>query len=76
LGLPPSYPIDVAGELVQHPDCQCIGRAVKQAALRGVRARSARVPDGAGRELAWFPTTQRSRARLVEIEPFERWYWG
>jgi hypothetical protein len=76
VGLPPGYPLDEHGRLVGHAVCQPIGLEVKRAGLRGVRARSARAPDGAGRELAWFPAGARSRARSLSIEPFERWYWG
>jgi hypothetical protein len=76
LALPATYPLDGTGRLVGHGTCQPIGLAAKQAGLRGVRARSARAPEGAGRELAWFPATRRSRARLVAIERFEAWVRG
>ncbi|HSN57677.1 MAG TPA: RES family NAD+ phosphorylase [Candidatus Sulfomarinibacteraceae bacterium] len=76
LGLPAGYPLDGVGGLVTHAVCQPIGVAAKEAGLRGVRARSARAPEGAGRELAWFPATARSRARLLGVETFETWYWG
>lgn len=75
-GLPASYPLDRRGDVVRHAMCQPIGLTVKGAGLRGVRARSARAPEGAGRELAWFPATRRSRAHLLDIEPFEAWFWG
>ena len=61
LGLPASYPLGPNGELVGHDVCQPIGVEVWRRGLRGVRCRSARVPDGAGRELAWFPTSLRAR---------------
>jgi hypothetical protein len=76
LGLPATYPLERAGELVDHGRCQAIGREIKELNLRGVRARSAQSRDGAGRELAWFPATARSRARLVERRGFDAWYWG
>lgn len=76
LGLPPTYPLDATGELVDHPTCQSLGRAIHETGRRGVRSRSARVPDLAGRELAWFPATAASKARLVETTPFSQWYWG
>jgi hypothetical protein len=44
--------------------------------LRGVRCRLAQAPRGAGRELAWFPATARSRATLVERRSFDAWYWA
>ena len=74
--LPGSYPLDSSGTLVPHARCQPIGRHAKDAQLRGVRARSARSPDGAGRELAWFPATARSRALGTERRLFDEWYWS
>jgi len=76
LELPPTYPYDRAGRLVEHGRCQAIGQRIKDANLRGVRARSAQTRDGAGRELAWFPATARSRAQLVSRLRFDAWYWG
>lgn len=74
--LPQSYPLDADGKLVPHATCQKIGQRARDRGLRGVRCRSARAPDGAGRELAWFPATGRSRARRKTTLPFEDWYWG
>jgi hypothetical protein len=74
--LPAGFPLDERDRLVAHAACQAIGLEAKRAGLRGVRARSARAPDGAGRELAWFPATRSSRARAVAVKPFETWYWG
>jgi len=74
--LPAGFPLDEHSQLVPHAVCQAIGLEAKRTGLRGVRARSARAPDGAGRELAWFPATRRSRARAVDVDPFEAWYWG
>ena len=76
VGLPASYPLDSSGNLVPHSRCQAIGQRAKDRGLRGVRCRSARAPDGAGRELAWFPSTARSRASQTEVIRFERWFWG
>jgi hypothetical protein len=75
-GLPTTYPLDEDGRLIGHDRCQIVGLAAKRAGLRGVRARSARSPDGAGRDIAWFPATRRSRARSIKIETFESWYLG
>lgn len=75
-GLPVSYPLDENGELIGHEVCQPVGSAAHTRGLRGVRCRSARVPFGAGRELAWFPATPRTRARLRAISSFEAWYYG
>lgn len=74
-GLPTTYPLDENGDPVAHARCQAVGLQAKKAGLRGVRARSAQSRDGAGRELAWFPATARSRARLTETLTFEDWYW-
>lgn len=76
VGLPPTYPTDAAGAPVPRRDCQRVGERVRAAGLRGVRCRSAQAPRGAGRELAWFPATARSRAHLVERMPFAAWFWG
>jgi hypothetical protein len=76
LGLPPTFPLDGDGRIVGHETCQPIGETVHRRKLRGVRSRSARVPDRAGRELAWFPASAASRARPVGREAFSDWYWG
>jgi len=72
--LPPPYPLDEKDRLVERTVCQAIGLGAKTAGLRGVRARSARAPEGGRRELAWFPATRRSRAHAQAILPFETWY--
>ena len=74
--LPATCPLDEAGEIVPHARCQPIGVRAKAARLRGVHARSARSPGGAGRELAWFPVSVRSRARHVAKLRFTEWYWS
>ena len=76
VGLPATYPLDAAGALVSHEACQPIGVQAKTAGLRGVRCRSARVADGFGRELAWFPATARSRASLIDVAAFSQWFWA
>lgn len=75
-GLPRSYPLDAEGELVGHATCQRIGERLHTARLRGVRCRSAQAPYGAGREVAWFPATSRSRAHLIARHGFTDWFWG
>ncbi len=75
-GLPATYPVDRSGNVVPHTRCQPIGRAARADGLRGLRCRSARTLDGAGRELAWFPATSRSRPSEVSREPFSRWFWA
>ncbi|MCU0305840.1 MAG: RES family NAD+ phosphorylase [Thermoanaerobaculales bacterium] len=76
LGLPPTYPLDRDGHPIGHPPCQAIGVAVRNAGLQGVHARSARAPQGAGRELAWFPASAGDRARRRRTQPFSSWFWG
>ena len=75
LGLPDSYPLE-DNSLIPHARCQPIGTRVKQAGLDGVKARSARSPGGAGRELAWFPASAASVARRVQVLAYGTWYWG
>ena len=75
VGLPRSYPRDSRGRTIGHDRCQRIGRRVKLAGLRGVRSRSAQSRAGEGRELAWFPATARSVARLTARLAFDEWYW-
>lgn len=76
VGLPPTYPVDARGVLVDHVTCQQVGRDVHKGGLRGVRSRSAQGPHGAGREVTWFPATRRSRAHLVDRQSFADWFWG
>ena len=75
-GLPNTYPLETDSSPVPHARCQPVGTKAREAGLRGVRARSARSPDGAGRELAWFPATARSMTRRVRTLAFMAWYWG
>ena len=63
LGLRGSYPLDTKGEAIPHSRCQHVGVAVRGRRLRGIWCRSAATPDGRGRELAWFPSSARSKAR-------------
>lgn len=74
-GLPPTYPLDGDGAVVEHAATQPVGERAHDAGLRGVHCRSATSPLGEGRELAWFPATSRSRARLLERLHFDDWYW-
>lgn len=75
LGLPVGYPLDAAGEVVERGVCQPIGAEVKEAGLRGVWCISAALATHAGRELAWFPASARSRARPIwpEGQPLGQW---
>jgi hypothetical protein len=75
LGLPPSYPLSASGRVVEQDVCQSIGAEVHEAGLRGVWCISAASPMHAGRELAWFPASARSRARPIwtEGQPLGQW---
>ena len=75
VGLPDSYPLERDGTRVPRERCQSIGALAKAAGLHGVRARSARSADGAGRELAWFPASGQ-RAQIVHRLTFTAWFWG
>ncbi|HJQ76158.1 MAG TPA: RES family NAD+ phosphorylase [Acidimicrobiia bacterium] len=74
LGLPDSYPRHSNGRPVRHGTCQPVGAGVAAAGLRGVHARSAATEDGSGRELAWFPARESSRATLLERLSFRDWW--
>jgi len=75
LGLPDTYPLTPSGRSIPHEVCQPIGSDVKGLGLRGVHARSAASPDGAHRELAWFPARRSSRATPVGAPiPFNEWW--
>ncbi len=76
VGLPASYPLGAGRRPIGHARCQPIGQAVHDAGWRGIRCRSAQAPFGAGRELAWFPATARSRARVVATRPWSDWFWA
>jgi hypothetical protein len=76
VGLPKSYPLDSEGQVVSHSVCQPIGEEVKAEGLRGVLCISANAPEGAGRELAWFPATARSHAVQVARVGYGDWFWG
>lgn len=74
-GLPTTYPADVNGDPIPHKVCQSIGHRARQAGLKGILCRSANSSRGAGRELAWFPATSRSQARLQEVIEYANWFW-
>lgn len=76
VGLPHAFPLVARTEVVDHVTCQAVGQAARAAGLRGVRCRSAQTAHGAGRELAWFPATARSRAHLVARWSFDVWFWA
>jgi RES domain-containing protein len=75
LGLPSSYPLDAHGQLVPHSRCQRVGKAVRGKRLRGLWCRSAAARDGRGRELAWFPSSTRSKAVSVWKRPLPLGAW-
>lgn len=76
LGLPETYPRYRNGRPVRHDVCQPIGQQVHDTGLRGVHARSAATHDDSGRELAWFPARETSRATLQERLAYREWWYG
>jgi len=75
LGLPGRYPLDARGDPVPHLRCQRVGTTVRDRGLRGLWCRSAAAAGGRGRELAWFPSSARSRARPVWKRPLSLGAW-
>lgn len=75
IGLPSTYPRHPNGRPVRRAVCQEVGDTVQQAGLRGVYARSAATDDGSGRELAWFPARETSRATLLQRHTFRDWWY-
>lgn len=75
LGLPLTYPLKRTGRAVPWSECQPVGRAVRDARLRGVWCRSAATPGGPGRELAWFPARPSSRAQAIRARPLPYGAW-
>jgi RES domain len=75
LELPKTYPLDAKGKPVTHSRCQRIGVAVRGRRLQGLWCRSAATSDGRGRELAWFPSGARSKARRVWKRPLSLGAW-
>ncbi|MFN2607744.1 MAG: RES family NAD+ phosphorylase [Acidimicrobiales bacterium] len=74
MGLPVTYPLGADGREVGHEVCRPLGQAAFDAGLDGVRCRSAATPDGAGRELGWFPRG-RARPRRRGSQRFADWYY-
>ena len=75
LELPQTYPPGTTGKPVTHSRCQRIGVAVRSRRLHGLWCRSASTSDGRGRELAWFPSGARSKARPVWKRPLSLGAW-
>lgn len=73
LELPVSYPRHRNGRPVRHEDCQSVGQMVHDLGLRGVHARSAVLDRG--KELAWFPARETSKASLRDRLGFRDWWY-
>ena len=75
VGLPISYPLDTAGERVDHARCRPVGVAAHEAQHQGIRARCA--APGAARidiELAWFRDKGGSAALTGKPRAFRDWF--
>lgn len=75
VGLPTSYPLDTAGQRVDHARCRPVGAAAHEAQHQGIRARCA--ATGAARidiELAWFRDKGGSAALTGKPRSFRDWF--
>ena len=74
--LPDSHSPEPDGTPATVARCQPVSAKAKEGILHGVRARWARSPDGAGRELAWFPAAVHGGVRQVRTLVFAAWFRG
>ncbi len=75
VGLPISYPLDTAGERVDHARFRPVGAAAHEAQHQGIRARCA--APGAARidlEFAWFRDKGGSAALTGKPRSFRDWF--
>lgn len=74
VGLPASYPLDAAGEVIPHDQCWPIGETAWNNGEPGIACRSAtHRASAADEELAWF---QRNRSLVSEkVTPFIDWFF-
>ena len=75
VGLPTSYPLDTAGERVDHARCRPVGVAAHEAQHQGIRVRCA--APGAARidiELAWFRDKGGSAELTGKPRSFRDWF--
>lgn len=77
LGLPNTYPHDLAGGIVEHDVCQQVGARLFDSGVAGIRCRSAAVgaPDG-DHELAWFARADAVAPERRGSQNFAEWYYG
>ncbi len=73
IGLPRTYPRRPSGGEVAWSACRRAARAIRDAGLRGVLARSAALDDHRLRELAWFPARGVHARRAGDAVPFAEW---
>lgn len=74
VGLPDSYPLTSAGDVVTWPDCQAVGATSRDYGRPGVACRSAASAAPAGEEeLAVFDTHARGVV-MTDRTPFADWY--
>ena len=67
--MPPSYPLDEAGRVVSHAQCQPVGDAAYAQGLAGIYMRSP-APRAAliDLELAWFPANNVSPVQTGAVK--------
>lgn len=73
VGLPVTYPLDIAGLAIPWDRCQPIGSEAWDSGRAGIACRSAATgAPSAGEELAWFQ--RNSRLTEVRRRQFPQWY--
>jgi RES domain-containing protein len=75
VGLPDTYPLDAAGHVVPHGQCQPVGAQVHDGGLQGIVVRCA-APQAAAEdlELAWFADQAVAASTTGMRRAFHDWY--
>jgi hypothetical protein len=72
LGLPPTYPLDEDGAVVDHSTCQPLGVKAQAAGEPGIATHSAAATPSPGEELAYFA---KRRLKPADRRAFADWFW-
>ena len=72
-GLPPKYPLESTGQIVDWSVCQPVGQQAWSGDLPGVACRSAAGAPNDGEELAWFERAD-TELTMMHRELFDQWY--